>query len=252
MKKTAATFLMLLFVISAVFSFSACSDKNAPITSNWELESITNGKTFSRASDFEDKDKPRFICDKELDVTFYNLGDIHYGRIESQKDDLYIISYNDTDTRMFAKVIKEELHITIEGNNDLEMVFKTTKDQTLIPVIDKENDNSDIKAIMVSNCSVEFTNNSDKVWCFGEYYQLEVMKDSKWYYAPSSEPVSVHDLGHELQPGQSTTLTYDLTPYGELKPANYRLACGDIGDGSNYCYAYFTIEIDGAFTAYVY
>lgn len=120
----------------------------------------------------------------------------------------------------------------------------------MIPVAENEGADAILTSVVsVDPFTVEFTNQSDQLWGFGEYYKIEVIKDGRWYYAPNYEPVSVHDLGHELEPGQSSTLIYDLSPYGSLAPGEYRIACGDIGTGNNVYYAYFTVKTDGSLSA---
>ncbi len=88
--------------------------------------------------------------------------------------------------------------------------------------------------------TVEFENRDDETWHFGEYYELEIMIDGVWYYVPG-EDYCVHDLAHELAPGQRDSLTYSLTPFGKLDSGDYRIACGGLGDKTNNYYAYFHI-----------
>ena len=102
-----------------------------------------------------------------------------------------------------------------------------------------------ISAEFVGSGTVRFTNHDTELWGFGEYYALEVLRDGAWYYQPARGDIVVHDLGHELAPGQSQTMAYDLTPYGKLSPGRYRIACGGIGDGTNWYYAGFEVLKDG-------
>lgn len=89
--------------------------------------------------------------------------------------------------------------------------------------------------------TVKMENRDNLTWFFGEYYSIQVQIDGSWYYVPVTSDVTVHDLGHELEPGQSTALTYSLLPYGDLKPGHYRIACGDGGNKTNIYYAEFDI-----------
>lgn len=93
---------------------------------------------------------------------------------------------------------------------------------------------------------VTFTNISDEPWSFGEYYKLEVSIGNEWYYVPSEDYI-VHDLMHEIGPGTTYTLTYDLSPFGDLDPGDYRISCGGLDFTSNVYYAFFTKTDDGVF-----
>ena len=102
-----------------------------------------------------------------------------------------------------------------------------------------------ISAEFVGNGTVKLTNHDTELWGFGEYYSLEVFRNGTWYYQPLKHDLVVHDLGHELAPGQSQTMTYDLTPYGKLSPGRYRIACGGLGDSTNWYYAEFELLKNG-------
>ena len=93
---------------------------------------------------------------------------------------------------------------------------------------------------------VTFTNISDEPWSFGEYYKLEVSIGNEWYYVPSEDYI-VHALMHEIGPGTTYTLTYDLSPFGELAPGDYRISCGGLDFTRNIYYAYFTKTGDGVY-----
>ena len=110
------------------------------------------------------------------------------------------------------------------------------------PIVARVKDGSDGE-----NLTVEFTNNGEETWFYGEYYSIQVLIDGKRYYVPTVEPWVVHDLGHELQPGQTLTMTYSLAPYGTLKPGSYIIACGDIGNKTNVYYADFVVMENGGF-----
>ena len=84
------------------------------------------------------------------------------------------------------------------------------------------------------------------MWRFGEHYKLEVLINGQWYYVPS-EDYAVHEILYEIEPGAEITRTYDLSPFGELEPGDYRIACGGISFTDNVYYAYFTKTDDGVF-----
>ena len=96
--------------------------------------------------------------------------------------------------------------------------------------------------------TVKIKNLTDEVFCFGEYYSIQIFIDGVWYYVPYVSENMVHDLGHELSPGASYALTYSLFPYGgKLEPGHYRIACCGIGDHKNNYYAEFNVMADGTY-----
>lgn len=119
----------------------------------------------------------------------------------------------------------------------------------LVPVNDNAGNDSILAYVVDYNAGKDITvkikNNTDKVFAYGEYYTIQVFIEGVWYYVPYTAENVVHDLAHELQPGQAYTQTYSLYPYGgKLNPGHYRIACCDIGDGSNIYYAEFNVMAD--------
>ena len=133
-----------------------------------------------------------------------------------------------------------------------ELPATTTPGFTEAYIFEPVNDIPGTQFILVSvrvegdEAKVKFTNISDEPWSFGEYYRLEVMFEGQWYYLPS-EDYAVHDLLHEISAGAEYTMTYDLSPFGELAPGDYRIACGGAAFNENVYYAYFTKTDDGVF-----
>lgn len=133
-----------------------------------------------------------------------------------------------------------------------ELPATTTTGFTEAYIYEPVNDIPGTQFILVSvrvegdEAKVKFTNISDEPWSFGEYYRLEVMFEGQWYYLPS-EDYAVHDLLHEISAGAEYTMTYDLSPFGELAPGDYRIACGGAAFNENVYYAYFTKTDDGVF-----
>ena len=133
-----------------------------------------------------------------------------------------------------------------------ELPATTTPGFTEAYIYEPVNDIPGTQFILVSvrvegdEAKVKFTNISDEPWSFGEYYRLEVMFEGQWYYLPS-EDYAVHDLLHEISAGAEYTMTYDLSPFGELAPGDYRIACGGAAFNENVYYAYFTKTDDGVF-----
>lgn len=123
------------------------------------------------------------------------------------------------------------------------------KKKDLVPVNEKAGTDSINVFVADHNqgkdITVKIKNLTKDTFSYGEYYSIQVFVDGAWYYVPTKEDNVVHDLAHELQPGQSYAQTYSLYPYGgELKPGHYRIACCGIGDGANNYYAEFDVMDD--------
>ena len=142
--------------------------------------------------------------------------------------------------------------LTEEEITTSDMPATTTPGFTEAYIYEPVNDIPGTQFILVSvrvegdEAKVKFTNISDEPWNFGEYYRLEVLVEGQWYYVPS-EDYAVHDLLHEISAGAEYTMTYDLSPFGELAPGDYRIACGGAAFNENVYYAYFTKTDDGVF-----
>lgn len=54
---------------------------------------------------------------------------------------------------------------------------------------------------------------------------LQVLLDGQWYEVPS-EPYATAGVGLELEPGDSVSGQYSLSPYGQLPDGQYRIALG--------------------------
>ena len=245
MTKTASKILIILLVAAMIFSLSSCATPKAPFDSNWTLDYVCENGTATFAEEVALIKQPRIIIDSDNNVTFYFKGEIHYGTLEIKKYEDSIVTMNDVDMKLYCRISGDNLRVAVDNNDDNVVIFRATKESTLIPVVEEEG-TYNISVTGTGSMTVEFTNRDDETWCFGEYYNLEVLKDGIWFYVPSKEPVAVHDLGHELAPGQSDTLDYDLDPYGKIRPGDYRLAVGGLGDRTNNYYVYFTVEEDGS------
>ena len=164
---------------------------------------------------------------------------MHYGKAQPRGDRSFRIDYQDSYESMLAEIIDEELIITIEGSDSVEMRFELTDERTLIPISDLEEfEGIEAKFVTLDPLTVSFTNNTQEQWIYSEYYHIEKLEDGIWYLLPPDRPVYVRDLEHTIGSNVSSTLSYDLTPYGKLEDGEYRIACGT----DTVCYAYFTIE----------
>lgn len=131
---------------------------------------------------------------------------------------------------------------TVNGYKKKDLVPVNEKpgmDAVQVFVVDK-NEGKDI--------TVKVKNLTDKVFCYGEYYSIQIFTEGVWYYVPMTEDNAVHDLGHELTPGATDSMTYSLYPYGgKLNPGHYRIACCGTGNKENIYYAEFNVMADGSY-----
>lgn len=249
MKKICSGIMALAFLMVLIFASAGCGNKEKnSITSNWKFDSLVyDGKT-SKASDMNEDDIPMIVIDAEKNnkdsyfVTYRQNGKNHNANMSQREDGSYVIDFVDSTRNMIAEVDKDRLTIKVEGMIGTSIVFTATQEETLIPVSDTEGPDY-IKAKVVGNCKVEITNEGDTEYVYGKFYQLEVQKNGKWYYARCVEHYAWNDIGITLVPGATNTEEYDLSYYGKLKPGLYRLAVCN----SNECiYAYFTVNVDGS------
>jgi len=238
MNKIRYRILVFVAVFTMAFALSSCSKEEVYLNANWVLTSLTvDGET--RSADLTDINTPRFFCDDALNVIFYNNGEMHFGKAQPRGDRTFRIDYQDSDKCMLAEITNGELVITIEGSDSVEMRFALTDERTLIPISDSEEfEGIEAKFVTLDPLTVSFKNNTQEQWVYSEYYRIEKLDGGIWYLLPPNSPVTVRDMAHEIGPNMSSTLSYDLTPYGNLEDGEYRIACGT----DTVCYAYFTIE----------
>ncbi len=249
MKTIVARSLAVFLVAAMMLSFSSCFKKTVWINdSNWKFESMEANGTKLTAEDFSEDQIPVFICDKNNHVFLYYNGIIRYGRLVGNVNYSYLLDFTDSEKYIDAFSSGNKLTVYYDGSKDNKMIFRATEETSYIPVFDETEGSYLIEVKAIDNGVVEFTNMDDETWYFGEYYRLEVKRGDIWYYVPYTEPYVVHDLGHELAPGQSMNFTYDMHFFGALEPGDYRLSVGDLGNRNNIYYAYFKVNADGTYS----
>ena len=251
MNKCISRLLLFVMLMTSVIAFTACgSTADKPIESNWKFDSLKSGTKTTKAADIGVDDAPMIIIDKDnlnqgcYFVTYRQSGKNHNASMQQQSDGSYRINYVDSDKDMIAKVKGDKLTLTVDGNNELSVVFKCTDEQILIPVNEKIGPDY-IKAKMVDKDKVEITNEGNAEYMYGKFYQLEVQKNGKWCYARVLQHFAYTGIGIMLPAGDTHTEEYDLSFYGTLNPGEYRIALGDL----DACiYAYFTVSADGSYS----
>ena len=83
---------------------------------------------------------------------------------------------------------------------------------------------------------------------FGGRYKLEIEIDGRWFDvesedAPVTDPMWVETDVFILQPGETSEIEFNLTPYADLEPARYRFVISD--DGHFCCYSEFELTESG-------
>lgn len=74
--------------------------------------------------------------------------------------------------------------------------------------------------------TIEFKNNGNKTWTYGEGYLIQVLINDEWYDVPT-EMVFIK-VGYNLYPNETVTKTYDLTFYNSLPTGVYRIVVSDL------------------------
>lgn len=249
MKTITAKSIAVLLLAALLLSFSSCFKKTVWIKdSGWKFESMEANGTKLTAEDFSADQIPVFICDKNNNVFLYYNGVIRSGRLAGNVNYTYLLDFSDSEKYIDAFSSGDKLTVYFDDSKDSKMTFRATEEISYIPVVDETEGSYQIDVKSIGNGAVEFTNMDDETWYFGEYYKLEVLRGDTWYYVPYTEPYIVHDLGHELAPGQSMDFTYDMHFFGTLEPGDYRLSVGDLGNRTNVYYAYFKVNADGTYS----
>lgn len=74
--------------------------------------------------------------------------------------------------------------------------------------------------------TVEFKNNDNDPWIYGEVFSIQVLVDNEWYIVPSEMAFNL--VGYNLYPNESVTKTYDISSYGTLPSGTYRLVASNL------------------------
>lgn len=95
-----------------------------------------------------------------------------------------------------------------------------------------ENVTAEIVANTGSSVTVQYTNNGEKDWLYGEGYSLEVQLDGEWYDVPRLPgEYSFTDIGYDLPAGESCFKDYDFFMYdtasSRLPSGRYRIIAND-------------------------
>ena len=91
--------------------------------------------------------------------------------------------------------------------------------------------------------TLEFTNNGEEDWFFGELFELQAQLGDEWYNIPTLPGDWVFPaIACIVKPQQTLTHDYDLSIYGTLPEGNYRIITGDFS-------AEFYLNVSSGLTA---
>ena len=72
--------------------------------------------------------------------------------------------------------------------------------------------------------TIEYANNTDKEYIFGEEPRLEIKQNDGWYVIPLKEDAAWNDIGYVLPPGGVEQKPFSLEFfYQKLSPGHYRI-----------------------------
>lgn len=93
----------------------------------------------------------------------------------------------------------------------------------LLPQEAPENVTAEIVANTGSSVTVQYTNNGEKEWMYGEGYSLEVQLDGEWYTVPEKPGNwGFTSVGIILPAGETRRETYNFYMYDDLPAGRYR------------------------------
>lgn len=79
-----------------------------------------------------------------------------------------------------------------------------------------------------NSVTVQYTNNGEKDWLYGEHFYLDVQLDGEWYDVPEKPGNwGFTDVGIILPAGETRLKTYNFNSYGDLPDGRYRINAND-------------------------
>lgn len=91
-----------------------------------------------------------------------------------------------------------------------------------------ENITAEIAGDTADHITLQYTNNGEKKWTYGEAYRIEVQLDGKWYDVPQKPGNwAFHSIGYILEAGQTRGITHNFEAYDEFPAGRYRIITED-------------------------
>lgn len=91
-----------------------------------------------------------------------------------------------------------------------------------------ENVTAEITEIDGSHLTVQYINNGEKEWLYGEHFRIDVKLNGNWYYVPEIPgEYSFTDIGYRLPAGESAEMEYSFDMFHGLPVGDYRITAND-------------------------
>lgn len=106
-----------------------------------------------------------------------------------------------------------------------------------------ENVTAEITETDGSHLTVQYTNNGERKWLYGEYFRIDVKLNGNWYYVPEGPgEYAFSDIGYILPAGENAEMDYSFNMFQGLPVGDYRITANDFclefvsSDEGNYGY----------------
>ena len=91
-----------------------------------------------------------------------------------------------------------------------------------------ENVTAEITEIDGSHLTVQYINNGEKEWLYGEHFRIDVKLNGNWYYVPEIPgEYAFTDIGYRLPAGESAEMEYSFDMFHGLPVGDYRITAND-------------------------
>jgi len=71
--------------------------------------------------------------------------------------------------------------------------------------------------------TVEFSYTGEHELTYGEYFEIEMLRDGSWYQLENNSNLSYFDIAYVVAPGKTSTKLYAAGVYGNLPTGQYRI-----------------------------
>jgi hypothetical protein len=226
-------------------SLSSCSNSEKislySFDSYWEFDYLEDGSGKKNANSYNYYELPKVSFSSENSMLLYLNGELNRFIVNENTDGDYDILGEEL--HMTGRINGNKLVLKKEGGDYLSIVFTLSKERPLFPDEEiKEAENIVGKILGISNkteeveiqpgqkktitgCLVEaeFTNKRDDSFGMGHAYVLETIKDGEWFSLDTKVETAFTEDLMIVESNGSWTEKFDLWPYGELEPGEYRI-----------------------------
>ena len=243
--KGLCTLILHIFLVLIFMSLTSCNSSEEvsiySFDSYWKFEYLEDGSGKKNANSYNYSELPKVSFSSENSMLLYFNGELNRFIINENTDGDYDILGEEL--HMTGRINGKKLVIKKEGEDGLSIVFTLSKERPLFPDEEiKEAENIVGNILGVSNkteeveiqsgqkktitgCLVEaeFTNKRDDSFGMGHAYVLETIKDGEWYSLDTKVETAFTEDLMIVESNGTWTEKFDLWPYGELEPGEYRI-----------------------------